>query len=601
MPIIIPKQKEGDAASPASTDESKAIAAAAAAKPSPVPKRYNTILRDFMAYHHQTTMYQEGHTFADAELLEITPDHIIRYFTMKLYGDGDVVPQGKPLKGSHHTLDYYKKAISSFIPNKQQPWDNAIKKGNPTRAKVVNKFIHRIRELEGDEGSSKKRKSGETPIQAIKSPSSLPTSSTAKKARVDDQSNVGGNSNAIISSILQKMQLQNSLTVDFIGTLSTSLNGYRSTLQENNQSITAELQRLNNSLQQTDNISVPPAPVPAASVPTLPPVAAAAVPGVASLPQSAPLVVPAQEQRWFYNHPDGSQRRVPPSWKFPSGTLLELYTLWHLGDPQNQISPMKYFSTSDVSFCGKRSRMSLSEARGLANALDKEVIKAGRSISPNMSQAELVELFRFAVNGIDMPLQTPTGRQRDIFRLKWSTFTKYKINSKEEENSEEVEGLEATQLTYAQVPIVQDAGNWLYEHADGEKRKVPSTWTFPMVSLRDIYVLWNCRNENQKIVPMKSFTSKDVSFLQKGSKNLAEVRGMMNVISKEAASKGFEIKEVMTTTEALNAFSAGVGALNIPLLTPQGKARDIARTKWSSASRFKNLPSETEKAAETAC
>ena len=591
-------------------------------------------------------MYQEGHTFADAELLEITPDHIIRYFTMKLYGDGDVVPQGKPLKGSHHTLgkshaiyavlcitsqscfilstigsdihmiyalslhhlllciiDYYKKAISSFMPNKQQPWDNAIKKGNPTRAKVVNKFIHRIRELEGDEGSSKKRKSGETPIQAMKSPGSLPTSSTAKKARVDDQSNVGGNSNAIISSILQKMQLQNSLTIDFIGTLSTSLNGYRSTLQENNQSITAELQRLNNSLQQTDNISVPPAPVPAASVPALPPVAAAAaaLPGVASLPQSAPLVAPAQEQRWFYNHPDGSQRRVPPSWKFPSGTLLELYTLWHLGDPQNQISPMKYFSTSDVSFCGKRSRMSLSEARGLANALDKEVVKAGRSISPNMSQAELVELFRFAVNGLDMPLQTPTGRQRDIFRLKWSTFTKYKINSKEEENSEEVEGLEATQLTYAQVPIVQDGGNWLYEHADGEKRKVPSTWTFPMVSLRDIYVLWNCRNENQKIVPMKSFTSKDVSFLQKGSKNLAEVRGMMNVISKEAASKGFEIKEVMTTTEALNAFSAGVGALNIPLLTPQGKARDIARTKWSSASRFKQLPSETEKAAETAC
>ena len=106
MPIIIPKQKEGDAASPASTDESKAIAAAAAAatKPSPVPKRYNTILRDFMAYHHQTTMYQEGHTFADAELLEITPDHIIRYFTMKLYGDGDVIPAGKPIKGSHHTL-----------------------------------------------------------------------------------------------------------------------------------------------------------------------------------------------------------------------------------------------------------------------------------------------------------------------------------------------------------------------------------------------------------------------------------------------------------------------------------------------------------------
>ncbi len=485
------------------------------------------------------------------------------------------------------------------MPLRQQSWDHVAKTGNPTRAKAVNNFIRRICELEKDEGgSSKKRKSDEMPIalDGMTSPfTSFPfTSSTAKKARAPDQPTVtaSSNSNEIISSILHKMQRQNSATIEFLGTLETSISSYKSTLQANNQSITSELQMLTSSLQ-----SVPPTPV-------LPPLAAAALspnPRVASLTQPRPqLVAPAQEPScWFYNHPDGNTRRVPPSWKFPSGTLLELYTLWHLGDPENCISPMKTFSTSDVNFCGKRSRMSLSEARCLAQALDREVAKAGGTIGPNISQEELVQHFRVAVNGLNMPLSTPTGRQRDIFRLKWSTFTKYKLMSKGEGKSENA--AEVTQpLAEEQVPVDQEGGDnqWLYEHADGSVRKVPSTWTFPMVSLQDMYVLWNCRNEKQQLLPLKTYTSKDVNFLNKGAKSLAEVRGLMNIISKEAARKGFEIKEDMTVSEALTAFSAGVGALNIPLLTPQGKTRNIARTKWSSASRYKQVPTATETSTE---
>eukprot|EP00986_Skeletonema_menzelii_P004595 scaffold1572_cov141-Skeletonema_menzelii.AAC.10 len=482
------------------------------------------------------------------------------------------------------------------MPLKEKPWDFATNKGNPTRAKVVNNFIRRICDLEKEGGGSKKRKSGETPSASMPPNSGLP--STGKKARVAEQPTASSSSNEIIASILQKMQLQNSLTIDFIGSLGNSLNSYRNTLQANNQTITAELQMLNNRMQQSSsNDSVPPTPVAriptAAASPVLSPLAAASVP-VATVPQ--PSSAPIQQRSWFYSHPDGSTRRVPPSWKFPSGTLLELYTLWHLGDPENCISPMKTFSTSDVYFCGKRSRMSLSEARCLANALDAEAIKAGKSIPPNMSQAELVEIFRVAVNGLEMPLETPTGRQRDIFRLKWSTFTKYKVTPKEGTKSESAEG---KQLTYDQAQVDPDGGHWLYEHADGKRRKVPSSWTFPMVGLQDIYVLWNCSNDQQQIVPMKNFTSKDVNFLKKGSKNLAEVRGLMKIISDEAASKGFEIKDVMTVSEALSAFSAGVGALNIPPMTPQGKARDVARTKWSSASRFKNVPSEPAKSTET--
>ena len=330
------------------------------------------------------------------------------------------------------------------MPEREKSWDIATKQGNPTRAKSVNDFIRQIRELEGVDGSSKKRKS----VTSKKSPSTLATPySTGKKPRfvlgqptaTFANNNVGPNSNAIVSSILQKMHLQNSLTIDFFGTISTSIDRYRSTLKEKNQSIMDDIIRLNGSLQQQVNTSVPPAA--AAGVASVPPAlpVATAVPGVAG-----------QEQNWFYNHPDGSQRRVPSSWTFPSGTLLELYTLWHLGDLENRISPMKTFRTFDVSHCGTRSRTSLSEARCLATALDKEVTKAGRSITPNMSQAELVDLCRLGIKGLDIPLTTPTGRDRDIFRLKWRTLVMATKSNEEEEKGEEKE---EAQLTEESEPV----------------------------------------------------------------------------------------------------------------------------------------------------
>ena len=79
---------------------------------------------------------------------------------------------------------------------------------------------------------------------------------------------------------------------------------------------------------------------------------------------------------------------------------------------------MKTFSAFDVSQCGtKRSRTSLSEARCLCAALDKEVNKAGRFIGPNVSEEELLELFQLGVVGLPLESTTPTGRGRNINTL----------------------------------------------------------------------------------------------------------------------------------------------------------------------------------------
>ena len=116
----MPNAVEQQGAAAAADGGAEAPKTSPAKSPNPAAKRYHTILRDFMAYTNQA-VYSESHTFSDEELLKITPDHLIRYFSFKLYGDEyttnpDPNTTEKPRNGSHHTLGKYKyrKVIFAF-------------------------------------------------------------------------------------------------------------------------------------------------------------------------------------------------------------------------------------------------------------------------------------------------------------------------------------------------------------------------------------------------------------------------------------------------------------------------------------------------------
>ena len=94
---------------------SASTADAAAAPTFGVAKRYQSILRDFMAYTQESGPYLEGHEFTDTELSGITPEEIIRYFKFKLYGDGDVDVSDTPLSGSHHTLGKFDCITTCYV------------------------------------------------------------------------------------------------------------------------------------------------------------------------------------------------------------------------------------------------------------------------------------------------------------------------------------------------------------------------------------------------------------------------------------------------------------------------------------------------------
>ena len=53
-----------------------------------------------------------------------------------------------PIHARSSTLEFAKKAISSFQPNHLIPWNEQSRTGNPTRSPLVNDLIKRIKKKE---------------------------------------------------------------------------------------------------------------------------------------------------------------------------------------------------------------------------------------------------------------------------------------------------------------------------------------------------------------------------------------------------------------------------------------------------------------------
>ena len=158
----------------------------------------------------------------------------------------------------------------------------------------------------------------------------------------------------------------------------------------------------------------------------------------------------------------------------------------------------------------------------------------------------------------------------------------------EAEEEEEVEVMKKKTAPQEFIGDENDPDDWWYAHDDSVKRRVPSTFHFPMLRLEDIYVFWHCGAPEQKIPPMKFFDASDVSLLKRSKTNLSEVRAVMTLLDLEASKLGMTIERNMTVKKVKECCRLGYPGLNIPSTTPDGKIRDILEMRWSSAVRLKN-------------
>ena len=87
------------------------------------------------------------HRFEDDELLQITPEELCKHICKKIFGVEEPGPAAKPTFGRLASAEYWKKAISYFMPTRLDSW-NKRAKGNPTRSVEINLLLKKIKKFE---------------------------------------------------------------------------------------------------------------------------------------------------------------------------------------------------------------------------------------------------------------------------------------------------------------------------------------------------------------------------------------------------------------------------------------------------------------------
>ena len=108
---------------------------------------YKTYLVALLSYL-DNVQYEKNAQFSNERLLQITPKQILRWMNAKTFGMPDPPLGANPTSARSTSIMYWKKAISSFMPHRLQPWNEARQEGNPTKSQEINDLIARVKKKE---------------------------------------------------------------------------------------------------------------------------------------------------------------------------------------------------------------------------------------------------------------------------------------------------------------------------------------------------------------------------------------------------------------------------------------------------------------------
>ncbi|KAJ0402414.1 hypothetical protein ATCC90586_000012 [Pythium insidiosum] len=101
----------------------------------------------FMCFR-QGVPFNAQAVFTAEDAAAVTPEDIVRFLNMKAYKKEAPGPDDRPTHARASTLEFYKKAISAFMPRRMAVWDDVRREGNPTRSTQVNDLIKAVRKAE---------------------------------------------------------------------------------------------------------------------------------------------------------------------------------------------------------------------------------------------------------------------------------------------------------------------------------------------------------------------------------------------------------------------------------------------------------------------
>lgn len=109
-------------------------------------EKYENYLCHFMGYVHQKGgRYSKGTTFTREQLLQIRPQHLLDWLSMKAFGKTNYSIEGgdRPMSARSSTLEQNKKGVSFFMIHPDNNWMNG--QGNPTKHNSLRKIIDDVK------------------------------------------------------------------------------------------------------------------------------------------------------------------------------------------------------------------------------------------------------------------------------------------------------------------------------------------------------------------------------------------------------------------------------------------------------------------------
>ena len=92
-------------------------------------------------------VYEKIYIFYKELLLTLTPEDIVYYFNLKVFGTTQSGKDALPKFGHPTSVCSYKKALSYFMPNKLLGWNIQSMSGNPTKSVLVNVVINKVKKI----------------------------------------------------------------------------------------------------------------------------------------------------------------------------------------------------------------------------------------------------------------------------------------------------------------------------------------------------------------------------------------------------------------------------------------------------------------------
>ena len=110
------------------------------------PPAYKAVLGKLMC-HLDGIPYDASHAHSADRLARITPEDILSWFNLKCFGSSTPDEDARPLVRSS-SLEFWKKALNSFMPNRLMVWNEVSRVDNPTKSTQLNDLIKLVKKYE---------------------------------------------------------------------------------------------------------------------------------------------------------------------------------------------------------------------------------------------------------------------------------------------------------------------------------------------------------------------------------------------------------------------------------------------------------------------